>query len=58
MTICESVLAIFILPTNLKVVAVVNAILGTIINLVFLPFTITLVVIVLYSKVSSTYKYQ
>ena len=35
MTICESVLAIFILPTNPKVVAVVSTVLGTIIDLIF-----------------------
>jgi hypothetical protein len=55
--ICESILAIFILPTNFKVVAVVGTVLGAIINLIFLPFTVTLVVIILHSKVSSTYKY-
>jgi hypothetical protein len=58
MTIYESVLAMLISPTNLKVVAVVGTILGAIINLIFLPSTITLVVIVLYSEVFSTYKYR
>jgi hypothetical protein len=57
MTTYESMLAILILPTNFKVVAVISTILGTIINLIFLSSTITLVVIMLYSKVSSTYKY-
>jgi hypothetical protein len=57
MTICKSILAILILPTNFKVIAIVNAVLSTIINLIFFPSTITLVVIVLYSKVFSTYKY-
>jgi hypothetical protein len=56
MTTYKSILAIFILPTNPKVIAVVNTILSAI-NLIFLPFTITLVVIVLYSEVSNTYKY-
>jgi hypothetical protein len=56
-TICESVLAIFILLTNPKVVAVVNTILSVIIDLIFLPSTVTLVVIILYSEVFSTYKY-
>jgi hypothetical protein len=37
MTICESVLAILILPTNFKVIAVVGAVLGTILfNSIFL----------------------
>jgi hypothetical protein len=58
MTTCKSILAILVSPTNFKVVAVVNIVLNTIINLIFFPFTITLVVIILYSKVSSTYKYQ
>jgi hypothetical protein len=58
MTTYKSVLAIFISPINSKVVACVSTILNTIINLIFLPSTITLVVIVLYSKVFSTYKYQ
>jgi hypothetical protein len=50
-------LAIFILPINPKVVIVVNTILNAIIDLIFLPSTVTLVVIMLYSKVFSTYKY-
>jgi hypothetical protein len=50
-------LAIFVSPTNFKITAVVSTVLGAIINLIFLPSTITLVVIVLYSKVFSTYKY-
>jgi hypothetical protein len=45
MTIYKSVLAIFILPINLKIIAVVSAVLGTIINLIFLPSTVTVVVI-------------
>jgi hypothetical protein len=53
----KSILAIFISPTNPKVVAVVGAVLSTIINLIFFPSTVTLVVIILYSKVSSTYKH-
>jgi hypothetical protein len=57
MTIYKSILAIFTLPTNFKVIAVISTVLGTIINLIFLPFTITLVVIVLRSKVFSTFKY-
>jgi hypothetical protein len=57
MTTYEFMLAILILPTNFKVVAIISTILGTIINLIFLSSTITLVVIMLYSKVSSTYKY-
>jgi threonine/homoserine/homoserine lactone efflux protein len=55
MTTYKSVLAIFISLTNPKVVACVSTILNTIINELFLPSTITMVVIVLYSKVFSTY---
>jgi hypothetical protein len=58
MTTCKSVLAILILPINFKVIAYISTVLSTIINLIFLPFTITLVVIILYSEVFSTYKYQ
>jgi hypothetical protein len=58
MTICKSVLAIFVLLINSKVITIVSTVLGTIINLIFLPSTITLVVIMLYSEVFSTYKYQ
>jgi hypothetical protein len=47
--------AIFISPTNPKVIACVDTILGTIINELFLPSTVTVVVIVLYSEVFSTY---
>jgi hypothetical protein len=54
----ESILAILISLTDFKVIAIVNTVLGAIINLIFLPSTVTLVVIVLYSKVFSTYKYQ
>jgi hypothetical protein len=50
------VLAILISPTNSKVVAIVNITLGSILfNKLFLPSTITVVVIMLYSEVSSTY---
>jgi hypothetical protein len=55
MTTCESVLAIFILSTNFKVVAYIGAVLNTIINLIFLPSTVTLVVIMLYSEIFSTF---
>jgi hypothetical protein len=41
--------------TNSKVIAVVSTVLGTIINLIFLPSTVTVVVIILYNEVSSTY---
>jgi hypothetical protein len=50
------VLVIFISPINPKVVTVVSIALGGILfNKLFLPFTVTMVVIVLYSEVSSTY---
>jgi hypothetical protein len=55
MTTCKSMLAILILPTNFKVVACVSTVLSAIINKLFLPFTVTVVVIVLYSKVFSIY---
>jgi hypothetical protein len=55
MTTYESVLVMLILPTNFKVVAVVSTVLSAIVNLIFFPSTITLVVIVLYSKVLNTY---
>jgi hypothetical protein len=49
MTICESVLAILVSPTNPEVVAIVGIILGGILfNELFLPSTITVVVIVLH----------
>jgi hypothetical protein len=54
-TTCESILAILISPINLKVIACVSTILGTIINLIFLPPTVTIVVIILYGEVSSIY---
>jgi hypothetical protein len=57
MTTCKSILAILILPTDFKVIAVISAVLGTIVNLIFFPFTITVVVIILHSKVFSTFKY-
>jgi hypothetical protein len=56
MTTCESVLVILVSPTNLKVVAVVGITLGSILfNKLFLPSTITIVVIVLHGEVFSTY---
>jgi hypothetical protein len=56
MTTCESMLAIFILPTNSKVVAVVSIALSNILfNKLFLPSTVTVVVIVLHGEVFSTY---
>jgi hypothetical protein len=55
MTTCKSISVIFISPTNSKVVACVSAVLGTIINKLFLPSTVTVVVIVLHSKAFSTY---
>jgi hypothetical protein len=56
MTTCKFILAILVLPTNLKVVAVISTTLGGILfNKLFLPSTITVVVIVLYSEVFSTY---
>jgi hypothetical protein len=36
MTTYKSILAIFILSTNFKIIAVVSTVLGTIINLIFL----------------------
>jgi hypothetical protein len=56
MTTCESVLAMFVSPTNPKIIAVVSIVLGGILfNKLFLPSTITVVVIILYSEVFSTY---
>jgi hypothetical protein len=52
------VLAIFISPTNPKVITCISTVFNTIIDLIFLPSTITLVVIVLRDEVFSTYKYQ
>jgi hypothetical protein len=55
-TTCKSVLAILVLPINLKVIAVISVVLGSILfNLIFLPSTVTVVVIILHSEVSSTY---
>ena len=55
----KSILAIFVSPTNPKAVAIISiAFSGILINLVFLFSIITVVVIVLRSKVSSTYKYR
>jgi hypothetical protein len=53
----KSILAIFVSPTNPKVIAVIGTVLNTIINLIFLPSTVTLVVIILRGKVFSTFKY-
>ena len=59
MTTYESVLAILISLTDSEAVAVIGiAFGGILIDLMFLFFTITVVVIVLRSKVSSTYKYR
>jgi hypothetical protein len=56
MTTCKSVLVILVLPINPKVVAIVSIALGSILfNKLFFPSTITVVVIILYNKVSSTY---
>jgi threonine/homoserine/homoserine lactone efflux protein len=55
MTTYKSVSAMFISPTNPKVVAYVGTILSAIINKLFLPFTIIVVVIVLHSEVFNTY---
>jgi hypothetical protein len=57
MTTYEFVSVMLISPTNSEVIAYVNTILGTIIDLIFSPSTITLVVIILRGEVSSTYKY-
>jgi hypothetical protein len=55
-TTCESILAIFVSPINPKVVTVVGVALGSILfDKLFLISTITVVVIVLYGEVSSTY---
>ena len=54
----KSVLAIFISLTNPKAVAVVGITFsGILIDLVFPVSTITVVVIMLHSEVSGTYKY-
>jgi hypothetical protein len=55
MTTCKFISAILVLPTNSKVITYVSTVLGTIVDKLFLPSTITVVVIVLYSKVSSIY---
>jgi hypothetical protein len=53
---CKSILAILVSLTNPKVIAVVGVILGSVLfNKLFLPFTVTMVVIVLHSKVLGTY---
>jgi threonine/homoserine/homoserine lactone efflux protein len=54
-TIYKSISAILISLINPKVIAVVGTVLGAIIDLIFLPSTVTVVVIVLYSEVFSTY---
>jgi hypothetical protein len=51
----KSILAILMSPTDPKVVACVSAVLNAIINKLFLPSTITIVVIVLRGEVFSTY---
>jgi threonine/homoserine/homoserine lactone efflux protein len=51
----KSISAILISLINPKVIAVVGTVLGAIIDLIFLPSTVTVVVIVLYSEVFSTY---
>jgi threonine/homoserine/homoserine lactone efflux protein len=51
----ESILAILVSLTNPKVIACVGAVLNTIANKLFLPSTITVVVIVLHSEVFNTY---
>jgi hypothetical protein len=55
MTTYKSILAILMSPTDPKVVAIVGTVLGAIINLIFLPSTITVVVIILHSKAFSTF---
>jgi hypothetical protein len=56
MTTYKSILAILVSPTDFKVVVIISIILGSILfNKLFLPFTITMVVIMLHSKVFSTY---
>jgi hypothetical protein len=56
MTTCKSMLAMLVSPTDPKVIAVVSVALGGILfNKLFLPSTVTVVVIILYSKVPSTY---
>jgi hypothetical protein len=48
--------AMLVLPTNPEVIAVVGIVLGSILfNKLFLPSTITVVVIMLHSKVFNTY---
>jgi hypothetical protein len=50
------VLAILVLPTNSKVIAIISITLGGILfNKLFLPSTVTVVVIMSYSEVFSTY---
>jgi hypothetical protein len=56
MTTYKSVLAMLVLPTNPKAVAVVGIVLGSILfNKLFFPSTVTMVVIVLCGEVFSTY---
>jgi hypothetical protein len=55
-TIYKSILAILVSPTNPKVITIIDITLGGILfNKLFLPSTITVVVIILYSEVFSTY---
>ena len=57
-TTCESVSAILVSLTDFKAVAVVGITFsGILIDLVFPVSTITVVVIMLHSEVSGTYKY-
>jgi hypothetical protein len=56
MTTCKSMSAILVLPTNPKVITVVGIALGGILfNKLFLPSTVTVVVIMLHSEVLSIY---
>jgi hypothetical protein len=56
-TIYKSILAILVSPTNPKVIAIVSIALDSILfNKLFLPSTITVVVIMLYSKVVPIYQ--
>jgi hypothetical protein len=56
MTTCKSILAILVSPTNPKVITIISITLGDILfNKLFLPSTVTIVVIILYSEVFSIY---
>jgi hypothetical protein len=55
MTTYKSVLVILVSPTNPKVITVISiALSGILYNKLFFPSTVTVVVIMLYSKVFST----